>query len=258
MAERIDFDSGEQIEQFYNWIESDIKLSANAISLWHTLLHITIETGKLRWLSIPIIRLERLTGMKRDAIYRARDLLKELNRIEYQPGKGSQAAKYSFVPFMPEFWEENTVPTIEELPEEIEGPAEEPTEEPEEIPEGPRVQIFQRVQQIVPFPPPMNIQEIKTLLDEGMEDKLLCEGAEIAKEKLADRSPTEKMRYYMGILRSWRNNNIKTYEEYQAHERQREEMQRNGSDRQSYRAAPDTPAQEEPANGGMREFRLPE
>lgn len=256
MAERLEFDTGTQIEQFYNWMERN-KLSANEISLWYALLHITNETGKLVWLSIAITRLEKLTGMKKDAIYKARDSLEEKGRIKYQEGKGSRAAQYSLTPFQEwKNYEEYMEP--EEI--EIETEIEPPEEITEEIPGNePRVQIFRRMQELIPFPPSRDVEEIKTLLDEGVEDKLLCEAVDLVltSDQMEGKPPMERWRYFKGILRSWRNNQIRTYEEYQEHEKQREEMIRNGGNRQSNRPIPDTEPGPEP-NGGMREFRIPE
>lgn len=247
MAERLEFDTGTQIEQFYSWMERN-KLSANEISLWYALLHIANETGKLVWLSVAITRLERLTGMKKDAIYKARDSLEEKGRIRLQEGKGSRAAQYSLVIFRE--WED-----YEEYiePEAIE------TETPEEIPGNePRIQIFRRVQELIPFPPSRDIEEIKTLLGEGVEDKLLCEAIDIAltAEQMEGKPPMEKWRYFRGILRTWQNNGIRTYEEYLEHERERRERMEIGGNRQSSRN--EQPEVRQPTESGIRSFRIPE
>lgn len=179
-AERLRLDMTFQIQQFYKWIINN-SLTATEISLWHTLLYIANDAGYPIWLSIPLTRLEKLTGMKKDAIYKARESLKAKGRIEIQPGKGNQGAKYRIIPFAEDGANEEIEErlAIEDIVEDssneiIEQP---PVDHVKKI-ENP-LMIFRKTQTIIPMPPSMDIHHIKEYLDKGMEDKLLCEAVDI-------------------------------------------------------------------------------
>jgi|GEM_PF-3116315 len=252
-AERLILNIGIQVQQFYRWLTNN-SLTATEISLWHALMYIANEAGYPLWLSVSMSRLEKLTGMKKDAIYKAREGLVSKGRLEIMQGQGSQAAKYRIIPF-----EEDGEPT---KPVDIPTTKEMPKDQPEqsidypltELPET-KVNIFRRMQELIPMPPSMDIHHIKQFIEEGMEDQLLCEAVDITNqtEEIKNRPPTEKWRYFKGIVRNWYNNGIMTLEQYQIHEKAREERIRNGSSKQNNR-----PIQPEPRESGMREFRIPE
>jgi len=254
-AERLILNIGIQVQQFYRWLTNN-SLTATEISLYHALMYIANEAGYPIWLSVSISRLEKLTGMKKDAIYKAREGLERKGRIEILQGQGSQAARYRLIPFeeVEDYTEIEDIPDIKEIVEEApELPAEQPsTDLPG--PEKP-VNIFRRMQELIPMPPSMDIHHIKQFIEEGMEDQLLCKAVDITNqtEEIKNRPPTEKWRYFKGIVRNWYNNGIMTLEQYQIHEKAREERIRNGSSKQNNR-----PIQPEPRESGMREFRIPE
>jgi len=254
-AERLILNIGIQIQQFYKWL-MDNSLTATEISLWHALMYVANEAGYPIWLSVSISRLEKLTGMKKDAIYKAREGLERKGRIEILQGQGSQAARYRLILFeeVEDHTEIEDTPDIKETVEETpELPAEQP---PTDLPgqEKP-VNIFRRIQELIPMPPSIDVEHIKQFMDEGMEDNLLCEAIDITHQtdELKDRPPMEKWRYFRGIVRNWYNNGIMTLEQYQIHERDRRERIKNGSNRQNNR-----PAQQKPKGNGMRKFRIPE
>lgn len=249
-AERLRLDMTVQIKQFYKWI-IDNSLTATEISLWHALMHIADEAGYPIWLSVAISRLESLTGMKKDAIYKARDGLENKARIEVKLGKGNQAANYRLIPFGEDGQELERIPAIEDIPEEE---VEEPTEQPPVAPGGSPINIFRRTQELIPMPPSMDIQHIKQFMEEGMEDQLLCEAVSITLENNNLRKPMDRWKYFKGIIRTWYNNEIKTFEEYQRHETEREERINNGGNKQSNRTIRPEPEQKE---SGIREFRIP-
>lgn len=260
-AERLRFDTSVQIQQFYKWI-TNISLTANEVSLWHSLMYIASDTGYLVWLSIPITRLEQLTGMKKDAIYKARVTLEQKGRISFEEGKGSRAAQYRLILFQESMEHEEytelveaiePVEQTEELPMEIE----EVEQQPPVAPPSSTVTIFARIQHLIPMPSPMDIHIIKEYLNDGMEDKLLVEAISIAENELAGKAPTEKWKYAKGIMRNWFNNGIKTFEGYLAHERERRESMENGSNRQGDRPLR-TETREESESSGMRGFRIPD
>ena len=255
MAERLRLDMEEEIKQFYIWKETK-NIKAKEILLWHALMYLSCSAGWVKWISTPISTLESKTGLKRDAIYSARDNLERLGRIEVVPGEGSRAAQYRIIPFAEneEYTElENVLDTKEKAEETPELPANQP---PTDLP-GPEkpVNIFRKMQELIPMPPSMDVEQIKQFMDEGMEDNLLCEAIDITHQtdELKDRPPMEKWRYFRGIVRNWYNNGIMTLEQYQIHERDRRERIKNGSNRQNNR-----PAQQKPKGNGMRKFRIPE
>lgn len=255
-VERLKLDTTIQIQQFYKWVMAN-GLTPAEISLWHALLYIADDAGYPVWLSVAVSRLEKLTGMKKDALYTARDNLEMNGLIEIQTGRGNQAAKYRLVPFPEEYQELPDEVKLERIPIESE---ESSTEDPQVEPtiEGRKIQFYTKIQQIIPFPASKDTETIKEYMSDGMEDELVCEGVNIIfeKEEFKDKKPMDKWRYYMGILRNWRNDGILTYEQYQKHERDREERLKNGGNKQSYRPVqPESNYEQKPS--GMREFRIP-
>lgn len=260
MSEKQQLNMEVEIGQFYIWKETN-NIKAKEILLWHALMYLSCSAGWVKWISTPISTLESKTGLKRDAIYSARDNLEKLGRIEVLPGKGSKAAQYRIVPFIDNYCQdEDDLYTEDENPsidtdESTDIPPQEPPKEPQEEPK--KVNIFRRIQTIIPMPSPMDIQTIKSYLDEGMEDQLLVESINIAESELHNKGPSDKWRYAKGIMRNWYNDGIKTLHEFQEHERKRKESMNNGGDKQHNR--PIQPEKRpEPKPNGMREFRIPE
>lgn len=260
-VERLPLDMASQIQQFYEWLMEN-KLKATEISLWHGLIHIADKAGYPVWLSVAVTTLEKITGMKKDAIYNARQGLEDSGLIEIRTGKGNQAAQYRLLPFGQaplEYQDEIEEARQKEVKEEV--PVEEPpAEDPPVIEEPPTeerapLSIFRKMQEIIPFPPSRDVQNIRGFMDEGMEDDLLCEAVDITmqEKKMQDKPPTDKWRYFNGIVRTWYNNGIKTLPQYKKHEKEREERINNGINKQGNR--PVQPRAEPQA--GMREFRIP-
>ena len=262
-TERQSLNMAYQINQFYKYLETN-KLTPNQISLWHALMNIAENAGYPIWLSVPIVKLETYTGMKKDAIYRARDTLLERNLIEYQPGQGSRAAQYKIVAF-----DEITSQDIEEITrkaEEQKTKSEEkptksnvrpliPKEKEEKLIEN-KIRIFGEMQRLVPMPSPIDIQHIKSYLDDGMEDDLLCEAIRIAKTSLADKKPMDQMRYAKGIMRNWFNNGITTMESYIKYEKERE-ASKNGGNKEYNTNDGEGNTFQEPKENTLPEFRIP-
>lgn len=247
-------DISAQIKRFYDWLK-DNKLSATEISLWHGLHHIANEAGWPEYLSVPISRLTLMTGMKKDAIYSARDTLESKGLIKIVKGRGNQAARYIIIPLIDHEPEE-----IDELEEDVEihdSSTTEPPVEPHEEEKPHKTVIFKKIQQLVMMPSPIDIQQMKDYLSEGMEDRLLCEAINIAQEKLKNKKPMDKWKYAKGIMRTWYNNGIKTYIEYQEHEKEREAQINGGNKQSGNNVRPDQKPRSEPKTSGMRKFRVP-
>lgn len=87
-----------EINALYDWIEFN-PLTPSAIILWYALMHINNKTGWTETFTVPLSILEAKTGLKRDALYRARNKLKQEGRIDWQERAGRQATVYKIIPF---------------------------------------------------------------------------------------------------------------------------------------------------------------
>jgi len=87
-----------EINAFYDWLETN-SISDSAIALWYALMHINNKTGWVTEFAVALSTLETKTGLKKDAIIRARHRLQQLNRIEFKSRSGQQSALYSIKAF---------------------------------------------------------------------------------------------------------------------------------------------------------------
>lgn len=83
-----------EIRAFYDWLELN-QIDATHISLWHGLMHIANKTGWQSEFTIPMSTLELKTGLKRGAIYNARNKLQQLGLITFSERKGNQCSSYT-------------------------------------------------------------------------------------------------------------------------------------------------------------------
>ena len=86
-----------EINAFYDWLETNT-ISDSAISLWHALMHINNKTGWKNEFSVAMSVLESKTGLKKDAIIRARKTLQKNGRISFKSRAGMQSAVYKIMP----------------------------------------------------------------------------------------------------------------------------------------------------------------
>lgn len=82
-----------EIREFYNWMECN-QLSTSAICLWHALMHMANKSGWKEWFSVPVATLELKTGLSRSAIYRARNTLRQVGRIDFKDRSGKLCSMY--------------------------------------------------------------------------------------------------------------------------------------------------------------------
>ncbi|MFZ5352765.1 MAG: hypothetical protein ACOZCL_08580 [Bacillota bacterium] len=106
-CERLLIDYETEVNAFYDWLETNT-LAASAIVLWHALMSIACKTGWLRQFAVAVSVLEAKTGLKKDAIYDARNKLQQLGRINWISRKGNQSALYEMISFA------SVIPTQEE------------------------------------------------------------------------------------------------------------------------------------------------
>ena len=87
-----------EILAFYNWLEWN-PLPSSAICLWHSLMHMANKTGWQKEFTVPMGVLESKTGLKRTTVCEARNLLKQLGRIDWRSRNGNQCAVYALCSF---------------------------------------------------------------------------------------------------------------------------------------------------------------
>ena len=87
-----------EILEFNNWLDENPS-PPSVIVLWYALMSIN---NKLKWktsFTAPIKTLELKTGLKKDAIYRARNTLKQHGLIDFKERGGNKCSEYTIVPF---------------------------------------------------------------------------------------------------------------------------------------------------------------
>jgi len=82
-----------EINAFYDWLETN-SISDSAIGLWHALMHINNKSGWVTEFAVALSTLETKTGLKKDAIIRARLRLQQANRIDFKSRSGQLSAVY--------------------------------------------------------------------------------------------------------------------------------------------------------------------
>ena len=88
-----------EIVAFYDWLDVN-SLSPTSICLWHALMSIANKTRWQGGFSVAISTLCDKTKSSRDAVYRARNQLKQLGRIDFKERKGNLSAIYFLIPFV--------------------------------------------------------------------------------------------------------------------------------------------------------------
>jgi hypothetical protein len=88
-----------EINAFYDWLETN-SVSDSCIVLWHALMHICNKAGWIPEFAVAISTLEVKTGLKKDAINRARHRLQQAGRIDFKSRTGQLSAVYTIIPFV--------------------------------------------------------------------------------------------------------------------------------------------------------------
>lgn len=87
----------EEIKSFYVWLETNT-LTTPAVALWHALMHTSDRAGCPDEFTIAYSTLSAKTGLKKDAIVRARQALQQSGRINFRSRAGQQSAIYQIIP----------------------------------------------------------------------------------------------------------------------------------------------------------------
>ncbi|MED4904096.1 DnaD domain-containing protein [Parageobacillus thermoglucosidasius] len=90
-------DYEKEIHAFYDWLETN-SIPPSAIVLWHALMHISNKAAWATEFAVAKSLLEAKTGLKKDAIYSARNILKQKGRIDFKE-RGTRATVYRIIPF---------------------------------------------------------------------------------------------------------------------------------------------------------------
>ena len=88
-----------EIRAFYDWVEYQ-DVSTNEIVLWHALMSICNKTHWQDSFTVAISTLNLKTRLSRQAIYKARNKLRQLNRIDFKERRGNQSTVYQIIPFV--------------------------------------------------------------------------------------------------------------------------------------------------------------
>lgn len=89
----------DEINSFQDWLLSNSHLSSSARILWYTLMHYNNKCGWKEEFNIAMSALELSSGMSKQAITRARNVLRQAGRIEFTTRPGNQSTVYRIIPF---------------------------------------------------------------------------------------------------------------------------------------------------------------
>jgi DnaD/phage-associated family protein len=87
-----------EINAFNDWLLSN-PLPTGAIALWYQIMSINNKAGWADEFTIANLTLQSLTGLSRQGLDRARNLLIQKGLIEYQKGTSNKAGKYRVISF---------------------------------------------------------------------------------------------------------------------------------------------------------------
>jgi DNA replication protein DnaD len=83
---------------FFDWLETN-SVGASCICLWMALLHTWHKARYPVEFAVAVSTLEGKTGLKKDAIYKARNKLQQTGRVTWSERTGRQSAVYKYIPF---------------------------------------------------------------------------------------------------------------------------------------------------------------
>lgn len=84
----------DELNSFHDWLITN-NISSSSRALWFALMHICNSTGWKSEFNASLSVLELYSGLKRDAVIRARNVLQQNGRIIFQSRTGRQSAVYS-------------------------------------------------------------------------------------------------------------------------------------------------------------------
>lgn len=87
-----------EINSFYDWLELN-SVSDSVITLWHAMMHINNKAGWKVEFTVAISTLQVKTSLSKSSIIRARNVLKQLGRLDFKERKGNQSCVYKIIAF---------------------------------------------------------------------------------------------------------------------------------------------------------------
>ena len=96
--ERLNISYIEEVNAFHTWLLTNPTLSSSARLLWFSLMHYCNSCGWKAAFNVPLSALEADTGLKKDAIKRARNALQQAGLIDFQSRQGRQSTLYKIIP----------------------------------------------------------------------------------------------------------------------------------------------------------------
>lgn len=87
-----------EINSFYDWLELN-SVSDSVITLWHAMMHINNKSGWKVEFTVAISTLQVKTSLSKSSIIRARNVLKQLGRLDFKERKGNQSCIYKVIAF---------------------------------------------------------------------------------------------------------------------------------------------------------------
>lgn len=85
-----------EINAFYDWLEIN-ELTKPAVLLWHALMHLNNKAGWRESFTVARSVIEAKTGLKKDAYYKARNLLKQNGLLDFKE-RGTKATVFRLKP----------------------------------------------------------------------------------------------------------------------------------------------------------------
>lgn len=201
-----------EINAFYDWLETN-SISDSAIVLWHALMHTCNKAGWITEFAVAISTLETKTGLKKNAIQRARQRLQQVGRIDFRSRSGQQSAIYTIIPF------ENNCGVLSTTNRVANRPLSEPLTEPQTAPiiklnetklinkevEEARAQVVATLEtEFGRMPSPSELEKLEYYISNGMDKQVVCEA--IKRSRL---NGVLKVSYVEGILKSWLADGVK-------------------------------------------------
>lgn len=132
-----------EINAFHMWLATNPTLSTSARILWFSLMHYCNSCGWKVDFAVPLSAIEADTGLRRDAIYAARNALIQAGRLNVTQRKGGKAAVYSLTFFTLDKSENEVpekTPSVKPTPTPTRTPTPTPTRTPTRTPNIPRVE----------------------------------------------------------------------------------------------------------------------
>ena len=88
-----------ELNSFHEWLQYNPDVSYSARLLWYALMHYNNKCGWKQEFNVATSSLELDTGLSKQSIIRARNVLKQYGRIDFKTRSGRQSTIYEIIPF---------------------------------------------------------------------------------------------------------------------------------------------------------------